>query len=598
MAEHAALPYLSETILFLVLAGVLIPLLEKRSINPVLGFLAVGTVVGPYGLGALAADYPALAHVSFTRSDHVATFAELGVVFLMFTIGLEMSVERLWAMRRQVFGGGGAQVLLSTALITGIAAAWGHSSEAAVILGLVLAFSSTAVVMQLLSQRRDLGTPLGRASFSVLLFQDLAVEPLLVLIGIMGQRAPAEGFLVLLAGAAIKGVLTVAAIYLLGRRVVRPMFGHLASTRAPDTFTALTLLASLGVAALTWAAGLSMAMGAMLAGLIIAETEFRHEVEVTIEPFKGLLMGLFFMSVGMGIDLRALLEHPLMVPLSVAGLMLLKGVILFVLLRAMGLSWGRATEGGILLSQGGEFAFIVIGVAMHTALLPEPIGHFMLLVVGLSMLATPLASRVGRRLGDRIDAHLGRHDTVEEVGSDQIEGHVIVAGCGRVGEMIGQILARHRVRHLALDSDAKLVERLRKRGVDAYFGDASRPELLRRLALDRARAVILTLGDEAAVSRAVGGIRRLAPEVCIVARSRDEAHAMALRHAGADAVIPETLETGLQLAGATLARLGLAEEDIRQSLDQERLLRIERVHEPLPIAAASRPEAGPEEHTR
>ena len=589
MSEHAAPPFLSEAILFLVLAGVLIPMLEKRSINPVLGFLAVGTIVGPFGLGGLADEFPMLAYVSFTRSEHVATFAELGVIFLMFTIGLEMSVERLWAMRRQVFGGGGAQVLLSTVAITLIAAAWGHALEAAVILGLVLAFSSTAVVMQLLSQRRDLGTPLGQASFSILLFQDLAVVPLLVLIGVMGQKASADGFVTLLSIAALKGVLTVAAIYLLGRRVVRPMFGHLASTRAPDTFTALTLLASLGVAALTWAAGLSMAMGAMLAGLIIAETEFRHEVEVTIEPFKGLLMGLFFMSVGMGIDLRALLDHPLMVPLSVVGLMLLKGVILFVLLRVMGLSWGRSTEGGILLSQGGEFAFIVIGVAMHTDLLPEPIGHFMLLVVGLTMLATPVASRIGRILGDRIDERLGRHDTVEEIGAPA-EAHVIVAGGGRVGEMIGQLLTRHQLPHIALDSDAKLVERLRQRGVDAYYGDASRPELLRRLKLDQARAVILTMADEAAVSRAVGGIRRLAPEICIVARARDEAHAMTLRHKGADAVIPETLETGLQLAGATLGRLGIDEDQVRQSLEHERTQRIEHVAEPG--SNRSKPPAG------
>ncbi|MCB1905980.1 MAG: cation:proton antiporter [Rhodocyclaceae bacterium] len=597
MPEHAALPHLRETILFLVLAGVLIPLLEKRAINPVLGFLAVGTVVGPYGLGALAGDYPWLANISFTSSEDVATFAELGVVFLMFTIGLEMSVERLWAMRRQVFGGGGAQVLLSTALITAIATAWGHAFDAALILGLVLAFSSTAVVMQLLSQRRDLGTPLGRTGFAILLFQDLAVVPLLVLIGVMGQKASPDGFIALLAVAAIKGVLTVAAIYLLGSRVVRPMFGHLASTRAPDTFTALTLLASLGVAALTWAAGLSMAMGAMLAGLIIAETEFRHEVEVTIEPFKGLLMGLFFMSVGMGIDLHALLDHPLMVPLSVAGLMLLKGLILFVLLRLMGLSWGRSTEGGILLSQGGEFAFIVIGVAMHTDLLPEPIGHFMLLVVGLSMLATPLASRLGRSLGDRIDAHLGRHDTVDEIGATPAAGHVIVAGCGRVGEMIGQMLTQHRLHHVALDSDAKLVERLRKRGVEAYYGDAGRPELLRRLKLDQARAVILTMGDEAAVSRAVGGIRRLAPAICVVARARDEAHAMALRLRGADAVIPETLEVGLQLAGATLELLGFGEDDVRQSLEHERVQRIERVHEPLVNNGAPVADSASEERT-
>jgi len=582
MSEHAALPYLSETILFLVLAGVLIPLLAKRSINPVLGFLAIGTLVGPFGLGALAADFPLLGYISFTRSDHVATFAELCVIFLMFTIGLEMSLERLWAIRRQVFGGGAAQVALSTLVIALISQRWGHSPEASLILGLVLAFSSTAVVMQLLGQRRDLGTPLGRASFSILLFQDLAVVPLLVLIGVMGQKDASDGFVLLLATAVAKGVLTVGIIYLIGSRVVRPLFGHLASARAPDTFTALTLLASLGVAALTWAAGLSMAMGAMLAGLIIAETEFRHEVEVTIEPFKGLLMGLFFMSVGMGIDLSAVASYPLMVPLSVVGLMALKGAILLPLLRLMGLSWGRSAEGGILLSQGGEFAFIVIGVAMHTALLPEEIGHFMLLVVGLSMLATPLASRFGRRFGDAIDDRLGRRDVPPDAGREARRDHVIVCGCGRVGEMVGQILERRQLPFVALDSDAKLVERLRQRGVQAFYGDASRPELLRRLQLERATAVVLTLTHEEAANRAVAGIRSLAPAVRILARARDEVHAVALRRAGADVVIPETLESGLQLAGAALEGFGLAEESIHQLLESERERRIERMQLPRP----------------
>ncbi len=574
MSEHAALPYLSETILFLVLAGVLIPLLEKRAINPVLGFLAVGTVVGPYGLGALAADWPALTYVSFTRSDHVATFAELGVIFLMFTIGLEMSVERLWAMRARVFGGGGAQVALSALIIGTLASLWGNSTEASLILGLVLGFSSTAVVMQLLVQRRDLGTPLGQASFSVLLFQDLAVVPLLVLVGILGQAGAEDGFLSLLAIAVVKGAVTVAAIYLIGRRLIRPLFHHLASTRAPDTFMALTLLASLGVAALTWAAGLSMAMGAMLAGLIIAETEFRHEVEITIEPFKGLLMGLFFMSVGMGIDLHALLDYPWQVPLAVVGLMLLKGAVLFPLMRLMRLSWGRATEGALLLSQGGEFAFIVIGVAMHTSLLPEGVGHFMLLVVSLSMLATPPASRLGRRIGDAIDARLGRRHVEPHVPGHGLNDHVIVAGCGRVGEMVCQILAHRDLPYVAIDSDPKLVERLTRRGIAAFYGDASRPELLRRLNLEAARAVLLTLAAPEEATRAVEGLRAHAPGVSIIARARDEAHAVALRRAGADVVIPETLEAGLQLAGAALERLEVGEDEIHRHLQQEREARI------------------------
>ncbi|WP_341648462.1 cation:proton antiporter [Thauera humireducens] len=403
MDAHDSVPFLKEIILFLTLAGVLMPLLGRLKVNPVLGFLTVGTLLGPYGLASFAADLPWLAWLTFGRPEDVEFLAELGVIFLMFMIGLDMSVERLWSMRRLVFGLGGLQVLLTAAAIGLVAAQFGNPVEASVILGTVLAFSSTAIVMQLLIQRRELGTPLGQSSFAILLFQDLAVVPLLVLISILGATSGESSFGFLLASAALKGVLTVVVLYLVGRRVIRPLFHQIASDRQPDTFTALTLLTTLGVAALTWSAGLSMALGALLAGLIIAETEFRHEVEITIEPFKGLLMGLFFLSVGMGIDLRALAEQPVWIPLSVLGLLALKGLIVAGLLRVFGMSWGRSVEGGLLLGQGGEFAFIVIGLALGFELISRPIGQFMLIVVGVSMLAAPLVARLGQVLGDALD---------------------------------------------------------------------------------------------------------------------------------------------------------------------------------------------------
>lgn len=578
MSEEHALPYLRETILFLTLAGVLIPLLQRVRINPVLGFLAVGALIGPFGLGRVTEQYPWLHWVTFGRREDVETFAELGVIFLMFTIGLEMSVLRLWSMRRLVFGAGGLQVGLSALTIGGIAWAWEHALEPSVILGLVLAFSSTAVVMQLLGQRRELGTPMGQATFSILLFQDLAVVPLLVLVTIMGQPGDAD-FVTLMGIAVAKAVLTVGAIYLIGSRLVRPVFHHLASTRQPDSFMALTLLSSLGVAALTWAAGLSMAMGAMLAGLIIAETEFRHEVEITIEPFKGLLMGLFFMSVGMGIDVSELAREPLWLPLSVAGLMSIKATLLFVILRTHGLSWGRSAEGAILLSQGGEFAFIVVGVAMTLKLLSPAAGQFMLLVVGFSMLLTPLAARFGTLLGNWVDEHVGkRGEPPVEPQLETLSSHVIIAGYGRIGEMVGQVLARQQVAFVAVEHDPKLVARRRHLGAPVFYGDASRPDLLRRLHLEDARAVVLTMDQMHAAMRAVEGIRLVAPKVRIIARARDEKHAAALRRAGADAVISETLESGLQLAGLTLERIGTDEETILHVLEHERERRIDAIH--------------------
>ncbi|MDX5409310.1 MAG: cation:proton antiporter [Thauera sp.] len=573
MDAHDSFPFLKEIILFLALSGLLIPLLSRLRVNPVLGFLAVGVLLGPYGLASLAGTWPLLSWLSFVRPEDVDFLAELGVIFLMFMIGLEMSVERLWSMRRLVFGLGGLQVALSAAAIGGLAIGFGNGVEAAVILGVVLAFSSTAIVMQLLIQRRELGTPLGQSTFAILLFQDLAVVPLLVLISILGAAAGEGSFASLLGSAMVKGVLTVVLIYLVGRRIVRPLFHQIAVDKQPDTFTALTLLTTLGVAALTWYAGLSMALGALLAGLIIAETEFRHEVEITIEPFKGLLMGLFFMSVGMGIDLRALLAEPLWIPLSVVGLLAMKAAIIFVLLRVFGLSWGRAAEGGLLLGQGGEFAFIVIGMALGLGLLERQVGQFMLIVVGVSMLVAPVAARLGQSLGDAIDRRAAP-PAPEDGELGELGGHVIIAGYGRVGQMIGQMLAEQGVAFVAIENDAHLIAHQRKAGVPLVFGDASRPELLRKLRIEQARAVVLTMDHTAAAIHAVHGIRRLVPMVRIIARARDEKHALLLREAGAAVVVPETLESSLKLTGSVLETLGVPPDAALRLLEQERERRI------------------------
>jgi len=575
MDAHDSFPFLKEIILFLALSGVLMPLLSRLKINPVLGFLSVGVLLGPYGLASLAQAWPPLSWFTFVRPDQVAFLAELGVIFLMFMIGLELSVERLWSMRRMVFGLGGLQVVLSAVAIGGLAMAFGNGIEAAVILGVVIAFSSTAIVMQLLIQRRELGTPLGQSAFAILLFQDLAVVPLLVLISILGTSSGEGSFAGLLGYAVVKGVLTVVVIYLVGRRLVRPLFHQIAVDKQPDTFTALALLTTLGVAALTWFAGLSMALGALLAGLIIAETEFRHEVEITIEPFKGLLMGLFFMSVGMGIDLRALLAEPLWIPLSIVGLLALKSLIVFVLLRVFGLSWGRAAEGGLLLSQGGEFAFIVIGMALGLGLLERQTGQFMLIVVGVSMLAAPVVARLGQSLGDAIDRRIATPEPEgEDTGIGELYGHVIIAGYGRVGQLVGQMLDQQGVRYVAIENNAQLVAHQRKAGTPLVFGDASRPELLRKLRIDEARAVVLTMDHTAAAIHAVHAVRRMVPMMRIIARARDEKHALLLREAGASVVVPETLESSLKLTSWVLETLGVPPEAALRQLEQERERRI------------------------
>lgn len=588
MHESSTFPFLREILLFLALAGVLIPLLQRLRVNQVLGFLAAGALLGPFGLGLWAERVPALAWVTFPRLEGVEVLAELGVLFLMFMIGLELSADRLWALRRWVFGAGGAQLLASAAAIGAVAWAWGNAGTVAVLLGLVLALSSTAVVMQLLGERRALGTPLGQACFSVLMMQDLAVVPLLILVGVIaeGARSGADLGDGWVSGAGVVGFalakagVAVALIWIVGRRLVRPAFRTFAAHRQPDVFMALVLLSTLSIAGLTAAAGLSMALGALLAGLLLSETEFRHEVEVTIEPFRGLLMGLFFMSVGMAVDVREVLASPLWLPLSVLGLFAIKATVVAAVFRAGGLPWGRALEGGLLLGQGGEFAFIVVGVAMGSGLLPQPVGQFMLLVVGLSLFATPFAARLGRTIGDRLEARDRANAAADGSGGDApgdggpAGGHVVIAGFGRVGETVGRMLSERQVPWVAFETDAVRVADRRAQGLPVWYGNATRGELLERVHAGSAAAVVLTMDQPASALQALRAIRRDFPSVPVIARSRDEAHAAVLRDEGATVVIPETLEASLQMVAHALQTAGFDEATVVAAVDAERERRI------------------------
>jgi monovalent cation:H+ antiporter-2, CPA2 family len=568
MNAHEALPYLREALVFLACAGIAIPMLQRLRVSPVLGFLVLGNLFGPYGLGLLADSQPWLGHLVIGDLRGVRHLAELGVTLLLFVIGLELSFPRLLSLRRLVLGAGLVQVLASTVLIGGLAYVFGNSLDAATVLGLCLSLSSTAVVMQLLVERREHGTPLGRASFAILLLQDLAVVPLLVLLSVLGD--PGSSFLQLAALALLKGVAAVAAILLLGRRLVRWLFQRVSALHQPGSFMALTLLVAVGTAAATAAAGLSMALGAFLAGLLIAETEYRHEVEVNIDPFKSLLLGVFFLSVGMAIDLRVLLADPFTIMASVAGLFLVKGAVIAAALRRFGFARAAAAEGALLLGGGGEFALIAVGAAMIQGILDREVGQFMLIVVSLSMLATPFAAALGRTLRRRSEAAVLRGADKDAAALPELEGHVVVAGFGRVGQLLGRVLDANRVPYLALETDLGTVERLRRLGLPLHVGDASRPELLARAGAGRAAAVVVTMNDANAARRAVQAMRRHFPQVPVLARTRDEEHAGLLRAAGATGVVPETLEAGLQLSGHVLEALGLPADSRADFLQRQR----------------------------
>ena len=575
--EAHSIPYLREVVLFLVAAGIVVPVLHRWRVSPVLGYLIIGGIVGPYGLGLFADKLTWLQYAVISDLAGVQALAELGVIFLLFMIGLELSLDRLWQMRRMVFGLGSLQIVISATVIGAVAWKFGNSPAASIVLGACLSLSSTAIVMQLLIDRREMASPLGRSSFSILLMQDLAVVPILFLVGVLGAKAGgAIGLQLLLAVG--KAVAVIVGIYLGGRLLLRPLYNMVARTRNAEMFMAATLLIIIGAAMITGATGLSMALGAFLAGLLLAETEFRHQIEVDIEPFKGLLLGLFFMSVGMGIDYRVVVDTFGWIVASVVGLFLLKSVITAALCVLFGLPRHTALETGLLLGQGGEFAFVVVGLAMNLGLIPAEVGQFMLIVTGLTMVATPLVAATASRLARHLEKPLGssvvrpQDDDLSSVG--ELQGHVLVAGFGRVGCLLARVLDADAIPYVAIDNSVFGVAEARSVGLPVYFGDASRLELRYSARQaghwEKARMLVLTMDDAQAIEHVVQMVRAEWPHLHVLARARDARHAAHLMDLGASEVIQETLEAGLQLAGRVLAVVGTPEDVARRRTEVQR----------------------------
>lgn len=565
MEAHGHIPHLREILIFLAAAGIAVPLLQRRT-GAVLGYLVLGGLIGPYGLGLLAKSVPLLGPLAITELAGVRALAELGVIFLLFTIGLELSFERLWSLRRLVFGLGSTQIVVTGGAIAMIALAWGSPSATALVLGACLALSSTAIVTQLLIESRRINAPVGRTAFSVLLMQDIAVVPILFVVGIMGS-AGAGGVAGAFGLALLEAAAVMTLIYAAGRLLLRPLLRLVARSRSREAFMAIILLIAIGSAALTGYAGLSMALGAFLAGLLIAETEYRHQVEIDIEPFKGLMLGLFFMTVGMGIDWRIVAEEPFWIGASAIGLLALKAAIATILCMAWKLPKYHALEAGMMLSQAGEFAFIVLGVAVSGELIANSTAQFMLIVAGLTMLLTPSVFGVARRLAAMLERRtIAAHQ--EQVGATDFDGHILIAGFGRVGQTVAAVLDAEEIPYLAIDADPAIVAEALTDRRPVRFGDASRLEVLRKAGVDRAGALVVTLGgDSKATEHLTARMREAAPHVPIYARARDSAHAIRLAKAGATAAIPETIEGSLQLARRVLAGCGSPDDIVQRRLE-------------------------------
>ncbi len=554
--ELAPLDLLGTAVIVLATAVLIVPVFQRLRLSAVLGYLAAGAAIGPHGLGVIEDTHGTM------------VLAEFGIVFLLFTLGLELSVERLTAMRRLIFGLGATQVGLCALAIGSAAWALGVPPEIAVIAGAALAQSSTVIVLQILSERGELVARLGRVSFAVLLFQDLVVAPILVLVPLLA--ADSNTILPAIGLAAVKAVVAVTLLVLIGRLLLRPVFRIAARSGNREVFVALVLLAALGTGWATQYAGLSTALGAFLAGVLLAGTEFRHQIEADTEPYRGLLLGLFFMTIGMMVDPAVLTGQAPVIGGIVMFLIVIKGAVIMALARAFGIGPATAVQVGLLLAGAGEFAFVIVGLARSEGLMAPDMAQALIVAVAVTMALTPILAAAGRRLGRAIQHHDGgRLDELAEktVG---LRDHVVICGYGRVGQTVAALLAGLKVPHIALDLDNGRVAEARHAGASVFYGNAAQLNVLRAAGVARAKAVVVTIDQPRMAERIVSVLRRHFPTLHILARAHDRNHGKELETAGATRAVPETLEASLQLGRAVLIAVDTPIEDIRHTIQHVR----------------------------
>jgi CPA2 family monovalent cation:H+ antiporter-2 len=561
MAVELYSPFLSDALVILGAAGIVIPVFTRFRITPIIGFIVVGLLVGPYGLGRYVFDYPWLATITITDPEALEPFAEIGIILLLFSIGLELSFDRLWAMRRLVFGLGAMELILAGAALTFILAAVGQQLPGALGLGLGLAMSSTALVLRITSTR----TPVGRAALAMLLFEDIALVPIIFLLGALAPFAASEGLDGLLE-ALLSGVLVIIALLVIGRFLLPRLFAQAARTKSPELFLAASLLVVILASLATAAVGLSPIVGALIAGILIAETEYHGEVENITAPFKGLALGVFLITIGMRIDLRVVWDNLAPILLATGGVLLLKALVTGLLLRLMGAQRGTAMEAGILMASPSETTLIVLSAALSAQLIQPGTAQFWQIVTAIGLLVTPVLAMLGQRLGRRVDSTGPLSQPEQEPGTRR----VVIIGFGRVGRLVADMLVRHEQPYLAIDSDSDLVVEGLRRGYKVMFGNAVNGAALARLEPENATAVILTMDEPITAQRLVKSLRGQFPALPIIARARDAGHAAALYRAGASHAVPETLESSLQLSEAVLVDIGVPMGFVIASIHEKR----------------------------
>ncbi|MGH8594170.1 MAG: monovalent cation:proton antiporter-2 (CPA2) family protein [Gammaproteobacteria bacterium] len=541
---------IQQIAIFLAAAVLMVPLFKRLGLGAVLGYLVAGVLIGPSGFGVIS-DVTAIYH-----------FSEFGVVLLLFIIGLELQPSRLWVLRRSVFGLGSAQVLITGGVLAVAGVAFGLEAKAAIIAGLGLSLSSTAFVLQILAEKNQLTTRHGRESFAILLFQDLAVIPLLALLPLLGvteaQAAPANMWLSM-----AQALLVIVVVIAGGRLLLRPVFKAVAASRSQEIFTAAALLVVIATALLMELAGLSMALGAFLAGVLLADSEYRHALEADLDPFKGLLLGLFFIAVGMSANLGLIGAHPMQVMGLVLGLMSVKFLVLFVLGTFSGAGTDSARHLGIALAQGGEFAFVLFSVATSYQVMTSALSELLVVVVSLSMAATPLLFA----LNEKVIAKWLTQETPPEY--DRIvepENKVIIAGFGRFGQIVARVLRTRKIAFTAMEASPAQVDFVRRFGNKIYYGDASRLDLLRAAHAEKAEIFVLAIDDIEASLKTAETVRRHFPKLAVYARARNRYHAYKLMDLGAKLVSRETFLSSLDLARQVLQGLGVSATDASRSV--------------------------------
>lgn len=552
----------SDALVILGAAGVVIPAFARFRISPVIGFILVGLLVGPAGLGAMAAKMPWLNYVTISNPEAVEPFAEFGVVLLLFAIGLELSFRRLWTMRRLVFGVGAAELLVCALLIGLALHAFGQSWSGSVALGLALALSSTALVLPLVGTT----SPVGRSALAMLLFEDLAIVPIIFLLGAMAPFAAASGFDGLLSTLLI-GAAVVAAMLVLGRLLLPRLFAQAARTKSPELFLAASLLVVIVASLATTAAGLSPLMGALLAGILIAETDYHSEVEVITAPFRGLALGIFLITVGMSVDLRLVVANWGELALAVLGVVLLKALVTGLLIRLNGARNAVAAEAGLIMASPSETTLIVLATAAAAQLISRDTASFWQIVTAIGLTITPLLAKLGQVAARRVE---GQPEGDSPSVGEGDKAAVVIIGFGRVGRLVADMLTTHGRPYIAVDSSIDTVTACRKEGIPIVYGDVARAELMDRLNLGHASALVLTMDDPVLSVRVTKKVRAWCPGLTIVARARDPAHAAELYRAGATDAVPETLESSLQLSEAVLVDLGMAMGPVIASIHEKR----------------------------